>query len=123
RKGNNLPKAGRPPKSPPAPPLARHMDPPYHNQPDPLREEGGRGIGTTKKGIGPCYEDKVARIGIRVCDYLEPETFRGLVMQNLNVRAAELSHIKPVKAIAAEVFKDYDELRRFLAPFAEDTSE
>ncbi|MBI3553996.1 MAG: adenylosuccinate synthase [Elusimicrobia bacterium] len=103
--------------------LAAHVILPYHIYLDTLREEGGRGIGTTKKGIGPCYEDKVARIGIRVCDYLEPETFRALVTQNLNVRAAELSRIKPVKAIAEEVFKDYDELRKFLAPFACDTSE
>ena len=87
-----------------------------------MREEGGRGIGTTKKGIGPCYEDKVARIGIRVSDYLEPETFRALVAQNLQVRAAELSRVKPLKEISAEVFRDYDKLRRYLAPFAADTS-
>ena len=52
--------------------LAAHVILPHHILLDTLREEGGRGIGTTKKGIGPCYEDKVARIGIRVCDFLEP---------------------------------------------------
>jgi adenylosuccinate synthase len=103
--------------------LAAHVILPYHIYLDTLREEGGRGIGTTKKGIGPCYEDKVARIGIRVCDYLDPETFRGLVTQNLKVRAAELSRIKPVKAIAEEVFRDYDVLRKFVAPFAVDACE
>ena len=102
--------------------LGAHVILPYHIILDTLREEGGRGIGTTKKGIGPCYEDKVARIGIRICDYLEPETFRGLVKQNLRVRAAELSKVKPLKAIADDVFRDYDRLRRFLAPFCADTS-
>jgi adenylosuccinate synthase len=103
--------------------LGAHVILPYHIYLDTLREEGGRGIGTTKKGIGPCYEDKVARIGIRVCDFLEPETFRKLVLQNLKVRAAELSRVKPVKEIAQEVFADYNELRRFIAPFAVDTGE
>ena len=101
--------------------LGAHVILPYHILLDTLREEGGRGIGTTKKGIGPCYEDKIARIGIRVCDFLEPETFGRLVRQNLRVRAAELSRIKPIKAIAEEVFKDYDRLRRFLEPYCADT--
>ncbi|MDE2236957.1 MAG: adenylosuccinate synthase, partial [Elusimicrobia bacterium] len=103
--------------------LGAHVILPYHILLDTLREEGGRGIGTTKKGIGPCYEDKVARIGIRVCDYLEPDTFRSLVAQNLKVRAAELSRIKPLKAIMEDVFRDYDALRRLLAPFCADTTE
>ena len=102
--------------------LAAHVILPYHILLDTLREEGGRGIGTTKKGIGPCYEDKVARIGIRICDYLEPATFRALVHQNLKVREAELSRVKPIKQIAEDVFKDYDRLRKFLAPFCADTA-
>jgi adenylosuccinate synthase len=99
-----------------------HVILPYHILLDTLREEGGRGIGTTKRGIGPCYEDKVARIGIRVCDYLEPQTFKALVNQNLKVRAAELAKIKPLAKIAEDVFKDYDRLRKALAPFCEDTT-
>ena len=102
--------------------LGAHVILPYHIILDTLREEGGRGIGTTKKGIGPCYEDKIARIGIRICDYLEPETFRALVAQNLKVRAAELARVRPLAAIAEEVFRDYDRLRRFIAPFCADTS-
>jgi adenylosuccinate synthase len=99
-----------------------HVILPYHIMLDTLREEGGRGIGTTKRGIGPCYEDKVARIGIRVCDYLEPETFKSLVNQNLKVRAAELARVKPLKEIAKDVFKDYERLRKHLAPFCADTT-
>ena len=101
--------------------LSAHVILPYHVILDTLREEGGRGLGTTKKGIGPCYEDKVARIGIRVADYLEPETFRTLVRRNLKVRAAELSRVKPLKAIEKEVFDGYDARRKFLAEYATDT--
>ncbi len=102
--------------------LAAHVILPYHIYVDTLREEGGRGIGTTKRGIGPCYEDKVARIGIRVADFLDPEQFKKLVRKNLKVRAAELAKVKPLKEIEKEVFKDYDRQRRFLAPFAADVS-
>ena len=102
--------------------LAAHVILPYHIYIDTLREEGGRGIGTTKRGIGPCYEDKVARIGVRVADYLDPLAFRALVRQNLKVRAAELTKVKPLKAIEREVFAEYDRLRKFLAPFAADVS-
>ncbi len=102
--------------------LGAHVILPYHIMLDTLREEGGRGIGTTKKGIGPCYEDKVARIGVRVCDYLEPDVFEALVDQSLKVRAHELERVKPRGEIKKDVFRDYDKLRRFLAPYCADTA-
>src|SRR5208282_5714350 len=71
--------------------LGAHVILPYHIVLDTLREERGRGIGTTRKGIGPCYEDKVARIGIRISDFLNPKAFRSLIDQNLRVRRVELS--------------------------------
>ena len=53
---------------------------PVHRQLDKLREEkasGGKGeIGTTVRGIGPAYEDKIARRGIHLCDLLQPELLR-----------------------------------------------
>jgi adenylosuccinate synthase len=101
--------------------LNAHVILPYHVYLDTLREEGGRGIGTTKKGIGPCYEDKVARIGIRISDFMDPEGFKALVRQNLKVRSAELSRIKPLAKVAEEVFAGYPRLRRFLEPFCADT--
>jgi adenylosuccinate synthase len=102
--------------------LGAHIIMPYHILLDGFREDSGRGIGTTKRGIGPCYEDKVARIGIRVCDYLEPDIFKSLVSQNLKIRSAELSRLKPLASIEKEVFKSYDRLRRFLKPYCADTS-
>lgn len=51
---------------------------PYHKKIDIAREQksGARKIGTTGRGIGPTYEDKVGRRGIRFADLLKPETFR-----------------------------------------------
>ncbi len=55
-----------------------HVILPYHKVIDQLREKakGDNKIGTTGRGIGPCYEDKVSRRGIRLADYISPELFR-----------------------------------------------
>jgi adenylosuccinate synthase len=50
-----------------------HVILPYHKKLDELKEEKKKKIGTTKKGIGPCYADKVARSGIRVIDLLNKD--------------------------------------------------
>lgn len=65
-----------------------HVIMPYHILLDTYREEekGGTEIGTTKKGIGPCYEDKIARIGIRMVDLLNPEVLREKIEKNLRVK-------------------------------------
>jgi adenylosuccinate synthase len=55
-----------------------HIVFPYHKQLDMLYEaaRGKDDIGTTKKGIGPCYMDKIERSGIRICDMLDEKVFR-----------------------------------------------
>lgn len=53
-----------------------HVVLPYHIQIDTLREATANAIGTTKRGIGPAYEDKVGRRGIRMSDLLDPERLR-----------------------------------------------
>ena len=62
-----------------------HLILPYHKHLDLAREaqKGQASIGTTGRGIGPCYEDKVARVGIRVIDLLDPEVFAEKVEANL----------------------------------------
>ncbi|MCI1859570.1 MAG: adenylosuccinate synthase [Sporolactobacillus sp.] len=62
-----------------------HVVLPYHIKLDILEEKskGTSKIGTTQKGIGPAYMDKAARVGIRMCDLLEPETFKEKLMRNL----------------------------------------
>ncbi len=52
---------------------------PYHVTVDGLREQGKGAIGTTKRGVGPCYEDKVARRGIVLGAFREPARLRDLV--------------------------------------------
>jgi adenylosuccinate synthase len=58
-----------------------HLVMPYHVLLDQLeeRERGARKLGTTSRGIGPAYVDKVARRGIRVVDLMEPDVFRARV--------------------------------------------
>ena len=56
-----------------------HLIMPYHKLVDHGRErllKGGKKIGTTGRGIGPCYEDKVSRRGIRFCDLIDPVIFK-----------------------------------------------
>ncbi len=55
-----------------------HVIFPYHRQIEKAMEaaRGENRIGTTMRGIGPAYEDKAARRGIRVCDLMDPERFR-----------------------------------------------
>ncbi len=64
-----------------------HLIMPYHKKLDILREaEKTRKIGTTGRGIGPAYEDRVARTGIRVIDVLDKRAFREKVRENLMVK-------------------------------------
>lgn len=64
-------------------PLA-HIILPYHKVLDELREtKGVRKIGTTRRGIGPCYADKVNRCGIRVVDLFNPAVLREKLKDNL----------------------------------------
>ena len=65
-----------------------HVIMPYHIMLDTYREEelGGTQIGTTKKGIGPCYEDKIARVGIRMIDLLNPEVLKEKIEKNLKIK-------------------------------------
>ena len=62
-----------------------HVIMPYHKAIDLARERlRGKGkIGTTGRGIGPAYEDKVARVGIRFVDLLEEDTFREKLQRNI----------------------------------------
>lgn len=65
-----------------------HVIMPYHVRQDELEEEakGAAKIGTTKNGIGPCYMDKCARIGIRMGDLLNPDTFRSKLKNVLETK-------------------------------------
>jgi adenylosuccinate synthase len=94
---------------------------PLHGAIDRARESarGDRKIGTTGRGIGPAYEDKVARRAIRVCDLAEPETLSDKLDELL------LHHNTLLRGLGAETFEKEALLQRLLAlapqilPFAE----
>jgi adenylosuccinate synthase len=83
-----------------------HLIMPYHKAIDQARERlRGEGmIGTTGRGIGPAYEDKVARVGIRFIDLLEEETFQEKLQRNIQEKNIYL------KAILKEKTLDFNEL-------------
>jgi adenylosuccinate synthase len=65
-----------------------HLILPYHRELDVLSEarRGERRIGTTSRGIGPCYEDKIARRGLRVSDLKHPRAVEEHVRENVSAR-------------------------------------
>lgn len=89
-----------------------HVVLPYHARLDELQEIalGCFKIGTTKGGIGPCYMDKVARTGIRICDLMEPDTFAAKLKVNLAAKNEIIT-----KIYGAEPFDCETMLKEFLA--------
>src|SRR3954447_12544447 len=65
-----------------------HLILPYHRELDVLSEarRGERKIGTTSRGIGPAYEDKIGRRGIRVCDLVDTKALADEVRENVHAR-------------------------------------
>jgi len=99
-----------------------HIILPYHRYLDELREKGKIRIGTTKRGIGPAYADKVVRIGIRAVDLLEKDIFLDLLDRNLKEKESLLKKIVSVKKIKDEILKKYPEWVKLLKPIVTDTS-
>lgn len=60
-----------------------HLIMPYHKLLDSINESGGQKIGTTGRGIGPCYIDKYARKGIRIVDLLNKQELESKIRRNL----------------------------------------
>jgi adenylosuccinate synthase len=103
-----------------------HIIMPYHKILDGLEEEarGDAKIGTTKRGIGPCYVDKIARVGIRFCDLVDIDTFKAKLLENVTLKNRTLH-----KLYDQTTLLDYDEIynqfmgyRELLAPFVDDVS-
>ncbi|KEO81332.1 adenylosuccinate synthase [Tumebacillus flagellatus] len=102
-----------------------HLVLPYHLKLDELEEEskGDAKIGTTKKGIGPAYMDKAARIGIRMVDLLDAEEFASALKRNLHLKNDLL-----VKLYGAEpfnfddIYNEYLGYAEILRPYITDTS-
>lgn len=103
-----------------------HVVFPWHVAQDQLEEEskGENKIGTTKKGIGPCYMDKNARIGLRVCDLMDHEDFPAMLKNTLEIKNRYLKEAYGHSGFDyEEILKNYQEYAEFLRPFVADTSE
>lgn len=102
-----------------------HVIMPYHIKQDEYQEEakGANKIGTTKNGIGPTYMDKASRIGIRVCDLLEKDTFAEKLRVNLAAKNELFTKIygKP-ELDYDEIFNKYYEYGQKMKKYVTDTS-
>ena len=102
-----------------------HIIMPYHIKQDEYQEEakGDQKIGTTKNGIGPAYMDKASRIGIRVCDLLEKDTFAAKLRVNLEQKNEVFSKIYGKPALEFEdIFAKYYEYGQKMKKYVTDTS-
>jgi adenylosuccinate synthase len=91
-----------------------HLILPYHRDLDLLSEarRGERKIGTTSRGIGPAYEDKIARRGIRVCDLADPKGLEENVRDNVTARNRLVQDsTMDWKPVLAQLLKHADRLR------------
>ncbi|MCH5163815.1 MAG: adenylosuccinate synthase [Clostridiales bacterium] len=102
-----------------------HVVLPYHIALDGLSEKmrGGSDIGTTKRGIGPCYMDKAERSGIRMCDFINPAVFAEKLKINLNIKNKIITEIYGGEALSYdEIYNEYVEYAKLLAPYVIDAS-
>ena len=105
--------------------LRAHIIMPYHTVLDGLMEaaRGKEDIGTTKNGIGPCYMDKAERIGIRLCDLLDKETFIEKAKANTAIKNQYITKIYGGEAIDPDSFiEEYLAYAERLRPYADDTT-
>ena len=102
-----------------------HIILPYHKAIDLAREVArGKGkIGTTGRGIGPCYEDKAARIGVRAVDFTELETLEEKIRDNLIEKNFYLTKYLNAEPLEVQpILDDYARMAEELKPFITDVS-
>jgi adenylosuccinate synthase len=99
-----------------------HLILPYHRKIDVARERTFK-IGTTGRGIGPAYEDKVARCGIRMVDLLDENVFRQKLEATLLQKNAYLVQVlKEERLEFLEIFDEYLRFKRQLEKYVKNTS-
>ena len=103
-----------------------HVIMPYHKDLDGADEKrlGENKIGTTKRGIGPCYQDKAARKGIRVQDLLDEKIFRLKLEAALAQKNPILERIYGLHVyMVEEILDEYLPYARILAPYVTETAQ
>ncbi len=98
---------------------------PYHRVLDGIKEKcrGKKDIGTTGKGIGPCYTDKMERSGIRVCDLMHKEVFEEKLKDNLEMKNDIITKVFNGEALEFEkIYSEYLDYAERIRPFVKDIS-
>src|SRR2546427_4160646 len=102
-----------------------HLILPYHRVLEAAIEKqlGERRIGTTSRGIGPAYEDKMGRRGLRVCDLMDPETLREKIATSVGDKNRTLEALKYPQTIDPEpIVESYARYGEKIKGFVTDTS-
>jgi adenylosuccinate synthase len=100
-----------------------HVVFPYHRELDGARElaKGKGKIGTTKRGIGPCYGDKAARVGLRVSDLISPERFATKLKARVQDANAHLKGLGAKPVSYRKILADYTAAADVLRPHVANT--
>src|SRR5579859_414289 len=100
-----------------------HVVFPYHRKLDAQREvlKGKNKIGTTKRGIGPAYGDKAARVGLRVNDLVDPARLEEKLSLRIKENNAVLASLGAKPLSFKKVFADYNAAGKYLKPFVQNT--
>lgn len=102
-----------------------HLIMPYHHMLDQLRDKslGERKIGTTGRGIGPAYVDKVARCGIRIVDLLDRDLFKQKLLRNIEEKNVVLQRIYGEPELDAEaIVNEYITFDKIIDKYIRDVS-
>jgi adenylosuccinate synthase len=100
-----------------------HLILPYHVLVDTLREAAPGGIGTTKKGIGPAYEDKARRTGVRAGDLRDPARLGERVRAALEAWAPTIRHLGGAVPSAEEILSKLEASGKRVLPLLANTSQ
>lgn len=99
-----------------------HLIMPYHKLLDSISESGQNKIGTTGRGIGPCYIDKYARKGIRIVDLLDRQRLENKIRENLTEKNNLLKKVYEHKELdVEEIIKEYTEFDKRIDKYIKDT--
>ena len=102
-----------------------HVIFPYHKELDALAEEarGDNKIGTTKKGIGPCYMDKTERSGIRICDLMDKDIFAKKLKAQIEDKNKLVKNVYGAEGFDFDaIYNEYLGYADQIRPFVDDTS-
>lgn len=102
-----------------------HVIMPYHRLFDELQEKdrGNNNLGTTKRGIGPCYSDKTERSGIRFCDFIDEKVFKEKLKINVVNKNKIIEKVYGVDLLNYEnIQKEYSNYIKILKKYVKDVN-